>query len=65
MYESSTAICPYYREHEAKRIKCEGGRSINCRNFEDIKKIIKNQCSTELWKTCPIAKRLNELYEAD
>lgn len=62
MYESATALCPYYREHGRGQIRCEGGRGIVCREAEDIKRIVAAECSTQRWRECPIAVRLNERY---
>ena len=65
MYESANAVCPYYRRHNAKMIKCEGlGNGITVDGWKDAERHIKNVCGDFLaWKKCPVAKMLNEKYK--
>ena len=59
-YESSEAICPYYRGERKLQIYCEGffGNTL-CQNFADGE--AKEQfealfCDCWQWDTCPIAQ---------
>ena len=65
VYESADAVCPYYRKHSAKRIKCEGrGNGVTVKGWKDADRHIRDVCGNfVMWKKCPIAKRLNEKWE--
>lgn len=64
MYESSDAVCPYYRKHTDKMIKCEGvGNGIIVDGWKNAERHIKKVCGDFCaWKKCPVAMRLNEKY---
>lgn len=67
MYESVDAVCPYYRRHSAKKIKCEGpGNCLITNSREETERHIKDVCGDFFaWGKCPIAEKLNEKYRVN
>ena len=64
MYESVRAVCPYYRRHSAKNIKCEGiGNGICFDGKEAATQHIREVCGDIFaWEKCPVAMQLNAKY---
>ena len=63
MYESAEAVCPYYRSHSSKVIRCEGRNKINIKSWTEAEKHIRSVCAShQEWKRCPIAVKLNKKY---
>lgn len=65
MYESADAVCPYYRTHSDKEIRCEGKHRIKVKGWKDAERHILRVCgSHQAWKLCPVARELNKRYGA-
>ncbi len=63
MYESAEAICPYYKSHSSKEIRCEGRNKIKINGWTEAEKHIRSVCSSHnAWKQCPVAAKLNKKY---
>ena len=63
VYESADAVCPYYRTHSAKEIRCEGKHRIKVKGWKDAERHILCVCgSHQAWKLCPVAIVLNKKY---
>lgn len=65
-YESSAAVCPFYRGEENTELFCDGfspGMSINL-NFtsEDRARKIKLKYCRWRWQDCPLAKTLTSAH---
>ncbi len=63
-YESSAALCPYYRCEEATLQFCDGFERVRVvrlsfRNARDAASLKKKYCRSE-WTSCPLAKILTE-----
>ena len=64
MYESADAVCPFYKRHNDKVIKCEGANCIKVDGWKDAERHIKEVCGDFFaWKKCSIAVQLNSKYE--
>ena len=67
-YESSNAVCPFYRMEDPKAVYCEGinpgwtirlskdGKSGSAKGF-------KRKLCYNLWEQCPIAQMLQRIYK--
>lgn len=62
MFESADAICPFYRRHSKKDIRCEEGKRISLRGIKQIRRHILRVCGTDKWKECPVARELMKKY---
>ena len=68
-YEAKFVKCPFYRNHDANRIVCEGlcdGNTINLVYESQVekKKYMSNVCSSILdSRDCPIYILLEQKYE--
>ena len=65
-YEDANVGCPYYNEESDLRIICEGlcDRSTTQQVFAARwdKANFKNRYCCTAWKSCPLAKALNQKY---
>lgn len=61
--------CPYYRDHESNKIRCEGlsnGNTIHLvyEDSKERKQYMKEHCESIKWcRTCPIHRLLDDKYE--
>ena len=65
-YESPNALCPFYRMETTREIWCEGWlEGMNIRiSFIRSALDYKTENCRAAWEQCPVAKMLNELYDA-
>lgn len=65
-YESSNALCPFYRMESTREIWCEGWlEGMNVRiSFIRSAHDFKTEFCRAAWEQCPVAMMLNEIYDA-